>query len=71
MRAYTGAITFVMYVEKLPRTAWRGMPLHELWLADPDAKLVEINVRLTDYELGSKPAEEAPAFPGRGLYSAF
>ena len=49
-------------VEKPPRTTWKGTPLHELWLKDPDGNLIEIYARLTDVELALKPADEAPVF---------
>jgi len=29
-------------VETPPRTTWKGTPLHELWLKDPDGTLIEI-----------------------------
>lgn len=44
-------------VVKPPRTTWRGTPLHELWLEDPDANLVEVYARLTEEELAEKPAD--------------
>jgi thioredoxin type arsenate reductase len=47
-------------VQKPPRTTWRGTPLHELWLADPDGTLVEIYARLTDEELSSRPLDLEP-----------
>ena len=47
-------------VKKPPRTTWRGTPLHELWLEDPDGNLVEIYARLSDAELASKPADLEP-----------
>ena len=47
-------------VEKPPRTTWRGTPLHELWLRDPDGNLIEIYARLTDDELAAKPADLEP-----------
>ena len=43
-----------------PRTTWKGTPLHELWLTDPDGNLVEIYARLTEEELFEKPEDEAP-----------
>ena len=49
-----------MTVQKPPRTTWRGTPLHELWLEDPDGNLVEIYARLTDEELAGKPADLEP-----------
>ncbi|VFU16358.1 conserved protein of unknown function (plasmid) [Methylocella tundrae] len=62
--AYQRAGAFGAHVEKPPRTTWKGTPLHELWLTDPDGNLVEIYARLTDAELLMKPADEAPVFPG-------
>lgn len=47
-------------VVKPPRTTWRGTPLHELWLEDPDANLVEVYARLTEEELAEKPADLEP-----------
>lgn len=49
-------------IEKPPRTTWKGTPLHELWLADPDGNLIEIYARLTADELAAKPADEQPVF---------
>jgi arsenate reductase (thioredoxin) len=60
--AYTRATDFGAHVEKPPRTTWKGTPLHELWLKDPDGNLIEIYARLTDVELASKPADEKPIF---------
>jgi protein-tyrosine-phosphatase/catechol 2,3-dioxygenase-like lactoylglutathione lyase family enzyme len=58
-------------VTKPPRTTWRGTPLHELWLEDPDGNLVEIYARLTPEELARMPADQEPILlvlerPGRG-----
>lgn len=50
------------HIEKPPRTTWKGTPLHELWLKDPDGNLIEIYARLTEAELAGKPADEAPVF---------
>jgi arsenate reductase (thioredoxin) len=47
-------------VSKPPRTTWRGTPLHELWLEDPDGNLVEIYARLTPDELAEKPDNLEP-----------
>jgi arsenate reductase (thioredoxin) len=47
-------------VHNPPRTTWRGTPLHELWLADPDGNLVEIYARLTDEELAQMPTDLEP-----------
>jgi thioredoxin type arsenate reductase len=60
--AYHRAVRLGAHVEKPPRTTWKGTPLHELWLTDPDGNLVEIYARLTDAELAQKPADEAPVF---------
>ena len=60
IEAYHRALRFGARVEKPPRTTWRGTPLHELWLTDPDGTLIEIYARLTDAELARKPADEAP-----------
>lgn len=60
--AYHKALAFAAHIEKPPRTTWRGTPLHELWLKDPDSNLIEIYARLTDAELAQKPADELPVF---------
>jgi arsenate reductase (thioredoxin) len=66
--AYRQAKDVGAHVEKPPRTTWKGTPLHELWLKDPDGNLIEIYARLTDTELSRKPADEQPMFlvPGTG-----
>jgi len=60
IRAYTLARAAGVKIEKPPRTTWRGTPLHELWLADPDGNLIEVYARLTDDELAQKPADLDP-----------
>ncbi|NIA71422.1 hypothetical protein HBA54_22765 [Pelagibius litoralis] len=60
--AYHSAIAFGAQVEKPPRTTWKGTPLHELWLNDPDGTLIEIYARLTEAELAVKPVDEMPVF---------
>lgn len=60
--AYHKAMAFGAHVEKPPRTTWKGTPLHELWLKDPDGTLVEIYARLSAGELRSRPADELPVF---------
>jgi protein-tyrosine-phosphatase/catechol 2,3-dioxygenase-like lactoylglutathione lyase family enzyme len=60
IRAYELARSAGMTVQKPPRTTWRGTPLHELWLEDPDGNLIEIYARLTDEELARKPADLEP-----------
>ena len=59
---YHRAVAFGAPVEKPPRTTWKGTPLHELWLKDPDGTLIEIYARLADSELAAKPANELPVF---------
>jgi len=49
-------------VTKPPHTIWRGTPLHELWLEDPDGNHTEVYARLTDVELASMPADLEPVF---------
>ena len=49
-------------VSKPPRTTWRGTPLHELWLKDPDGNLIEIYARLESDELAAKPDDLEPVF---------
>ena len=60
--AYRRALTFGATIEKPPRTTWKGTPLHELWLKDPDGNLIEIYARLTDRELATRPAAQAAVF---------
>ncbi|MEX1200155.1 MAG: VOC family protein [Methylophaga sp.] len=60
--SYYLAKQFGAHIEKPPRTTWKGTPLHELWLKDPDGTLIEIYARLTDAELAQKPSDEMPEF---------
>ncbi len=60
VRAYHLAREAGIHVEKPPRTTWRGTPLHELWLTDPDGTLIEVYARLTDDELAQKPENLEP-----------
>jgi arsenate reductase (thioredoxin) len=60
VRAHELAMAAGLTVSKPPRTTWRGTPLHELWLEDPDGNLVEIYARLTAEELDAKPASLEP-----------
>lgn len=60
--AYHRAVAFGAHVEKPPRTTWKGTPLHELWLTDPDGTLIEVYARLTAAELAAMPADQAPEF---------
>lgn len=47
-------------IVKPARTTWRGTPLHELWLEDPDGNAIEVYARLTGEELAQKPADLEP-----------
>ncbi|MBK9035958.1 MAG: VOC family protein [Myxococcales bacterium] len=60
VRAHALALELGAGVVKPPRTTWRGTPLHELWLRDPDGNLVEIYARLTDAELAAAPPDLEP-----------
>jgi hypothetical protein len=60
IHAYELAKAAHLTVTKPPRTTWRGTPLHELWLEDPDKNLVEVYARLTDEELLEKPPDLEP-----------
>lgn len=62
VEAFNKASTFGAHIEKPPRTTWKGTPLHELWLADPDGNLIEIYARVTEEELAAKPHDEAPVY---------
>jgi catechol 2,3-dioxygenase-like lactoylglutathione lyase family enzyme len=62
VEAYARAKVLGAKIEKPPRTTWKGTPLHELWLTDPDGNLIEIYARLTDDEMSRKPADEQPVF---------
>lgn len=59
---YHRAVAFGAHVEKPPRTTWKGTPLHELWLTDPDGTLIEVYARLTPDELAQMPADQAPEY---------
>ncbi len=60
VEAYQKAGALGASIEKPPRTTWKGTPLHELWLKDPDGNLIEIYARLGDAELALKPVDEQP-----------
>jgi arsenate reductase (thioredoxin) len=60
--AYHRAIAFGAHIAKPPRTTWKGTPLHELWLEDPDGNLIEVYARLTDTELAHMPDDQAPEY---------
>lgn len=60
--AYKRARTFGAHIEKPPRTTWKGTPLHELWLKDPDGTLIEIYARLTGAEMNDKPTDDDPEY---------
>jgi catechol 2,3-dioxygenase-like lactoylglutathione lyase family enzyme len=59
---YHSAVENGFHIEKPPRTTWRGTPLHELWLKDPDGTLIEIYARLTDEKLKEMPKDKEPIF---------
>jgi arsenate reductase (thioredoxin) len=65
VRAYELAKATGFTVTKPPRTTWRGTPLHELWLEDPDDNLVEIYARLTPDELAERPDDLEPVLLAR------
>jgi arsenate reductase len=56
--AHNRARAFGARVEKPPRATWKGTPLHELWLTDPDGNLIEVYARLTEADLTAKPEDE-------------
>ncbi|MEZ4403046.1 MAG: VOC family protein [Kofleriaceae bacterium] len=58
--AHARAVALGAAVIKPPRTTWRGTPLHELWLEDPDGNLIEIYARLTPAEWAARPADLEP-----------
>lgn len=60
--AYDRALELGAEVFKPPRTTWRGTPLHELWLKDPDDNMIEIYARLTDAELANMPGDKAEEY---------
>lgn len=62
IEAYHRARLFGASVAKPPRTTWKGTPLHELWLEDPDGNLIEIYARLTEEELSQMPQDQEPLF---------
>jgi catechol 2,3-dioxygenase-like lactoylglutathione lyase family enzyme len=68
--AYHRAVAIGAHVEKPPRTTWKGTPLHELWLTDPDGTLIEIYARLTAEELAAMPADQAAEFLVPGTETA-
>jgi arsenate reductase len=62
IRAFELAKAASLTVRKPPRTTWRGTPLHELWLEDPDGNAIEIYARLTPDEVAAQPADLEPTF---------
>lgn len=69
--AFSKALTAKFTVVKPPRTTWKGTPLHELWLQDPDGNLIEIYARLTEQEALAKPKNEEPVFLVPGTEERF
>jgi catechol 2,3-dioxygenase-like lactoylglutathione lyase family enzyme len=66
--AYYAAQAAGAEIVKPPRTTWRGTPLHELWLRDPNGYLIEIYARLTDAEQAQMPADQEPVFLVSGTH---
>ncbi|MFN3647834.1 MAG: VOC family protein [Gemmobacter sp.] len=60
--AYHRAMALGATVAKPPRTTWKGTPLHELWLTDPDGTPIEVYARLTPEELAAMPTDQAPEY---------
>lgn len=60
--AYHRALAVGAQVDKPPRTTWKGTPLHELWLTDPDGTLIEIYARLTEAEMAAMPEGQTPEY---------
>ncbi len=60
---YHKALTFGTHIKKPSRTTWKGTPLHQLWLTDPEGNLIEVYPRLTEAELAEKSADELPVLP--------
>lgn len=60
VQVYEKAVRAGWKVFKIPRTTWRGTPLHELWLRDPSGNLVEVYARLTPEELAEMPSDKEP-----------
>ena len=55
-------------IHKPARTTWRGTPLHELWLKDPDGNLIEVYARLNAEELAQMPEDKEPLFLTKPLH---
>jgi catechol 2,3-dioxygenase-like lactoylglutathione lyase family enzyme len=47
-------------IAEAPQTTWKGTPLHQLWLRDPEGHRVEVYARLTAEELASRPTDDRP-----------
>lgn len=60
IRCHALAVAAGVTVAKPPRTTWRGAPLHELWLEDPDGNLIEVYARLAPDELAEMPEDLEP-----------
>ena len=60
--AETLALQLHWPIHKPARTTWRGTPLHELWLKDPDGNLVEVYARLNPAEMSTMPTDQEPIF---------
>ncbi len=60
VKFYHSAVENGFHIEKPPRTTWRGTPLHEMWLKDPDGTLIEVYARLSKNELEQMPENKEP-----------
>ena len=59
---YHSAVENGFEIHNPPRTTWKGTPLHELWLKDPDGTLIEVYARLNAEELSQMPEDKEPVF---------
>jgi catechol-2,3-dioxygenase len=60
LQIYRAALELGFDVVEPPQTTWKGTPLHQLWLRDPEGHRVEIYARLTPAELAARPADDRP-----------
>lgn len=60
LQIYRGAVERGFDVVETPQTTWKGTPLHQLWLRDPEGHRVEIYARLTAEELAARPSDDRP-----------
>lgn len=60
LRIHRSAIEHDFDVTEAPHTTWKGTPLHQLWLRDPDGHRIEIYARLSREELARRPTDDRP-----------